>query len=89
MTAGVPTHFDRKPGDVLCLPCLTLCAARCWGVYTGTLLAFCALTAQALVIPAGQTGTVAVIQRFGSGLQLNLHFHTLALARPRASGPTT
>ena len=27
----------------------------------------------------GQTGTVIVIQRFGSGLQLNIHFHTLVL----------
>jgi hypothetical protein len=25
----------------------------------------------------GQTGTVTAIQRFGSGLQLNVHFHTL------------
>jgi hypothetical protein len=27
----------------------------------------------------GQGGCVTVIQRFGSGLQLNVHFHTLAL----------
>ena len=89
MTAGVPTHFDRKPGDVLCptLP-YALCRAVL-GVYTGRLLAFYALTARALGVRAGQTSTVAVIQSFGSGPQLNLHFHTLALARPRASGPTT
>jgi hypothetical protein len=31
------------------------------------------------VIGIGQTGTVTVIQRFGGGLQLNLHFHTLGL----------
>jgi hypothetical protein len=28
---------------------------------------------------AEQTGTLTVIQRFGSGLQLNAHFHTLVL----------
>jgi hypothetical protein len=30
-------------------------------------------------IPDGQTGTVTVIQRFGSALRLNVHFHTLVL----------
>jgi len=48
---------------------LTLPYAVCrtvLGVYTGTLLAFYALTAPALGMPAGQT--VTVIQRFGSGL---------------------
>src|SRR5262245_3485734 len=49
------------------------------GVFARTLLAFYARTARARGIPAGQTGTVTVIQRFGSGLQLNVHFHTLVL----------
>ena len=49
------------------------------GVYARTLLAFYAPSARALGVPDGQTGTVTVIQRFGSGLQLNLHFHTLVL----------
>ena len=49
------------------------------GVYARTLLAFYARTARARGIPGGQTGTVTVIQRFGSGLQLNVHFHTLVL----------
>jgi len=43
------------------------------------LLAFYARTARAHGIQDGQTGTVTVIQRFGSGLQLNIHFHTLVL----------
>jgi len=29
-------------------------------------------------IPAGRTGTVTAVQRFGGGLNLNVHFHTLA-----------
>ena len=49
------------------------------GVFTRTLLAFHARTARANGIRAGQTGTLTVIQRFGSGLQLNVHFHTLVL----------
>jgi len=62
------------------------------GVFARTLLAFCARTARALGIQDGQTGTVTVIQRFGSGLQLNVHFRTVVLdgvfgaARP---GPLT
>lgn len=62
------------------------------GVFARTLLAFYVRTARALGISDGQTGTVTVIQRFGSGLQLNVHFHTLVLdgvfsaARP---GPLT
>jgi hypothetical protein len=49
------------------------------GVYARVLVAFYARTARAHGIRDGQTGTVTVIQRFGSGLQLNLHFHTLVL----------
>jgi putative transposase len=49
------------------------------GVYARVLLAFYARTAGAHGIRDGQTGTVTVIQRFGSGLQLNIHFHTLVL----------
>jgi Putative transposase len=62
------------------------------GVFARTLVAFYVRTARALGIQDGQTGTVTVIQRFGSGLQLNVHFHTLVLdgvfsaARP---GPLT
>jgi hypothetical protein len=62
------------------------------GVYARGLLACYARTARSHGIRGGQTGTVTVIQRFGSGLQLNVHFHTLVLdgvfseARP---GPLT
>jgi hypothetical protein len=62
------------------------------GVYARGLLAFYARTARSHGIRGGQTGTVTVIQRFGGGLQLNVHFHTLVFdgafseARP---GPLT
>ena len=62
------------------------------GVNARGLLAFYARTARSHGIRGGQTGTVTVIQRFGSGLQLNVHFHTLVFdgvfseARP---GPLT
>jgi len=62
------------------------------GVYVRTLLAFYARTARLHGIQDGRTGTVTAIQRFGSGLQLNVHFHTLVLdgvfSQPR-SGPLT
>jgi hypothetical protein len=35
--------------------------------------------AQRQGIPAGRTGTVTAVQRFGGGLNLDVHFHTLAL----------
>jgi len=41
------------------------------GVYARGLLAFYARTVRSHAIRGGQTGTVTVIQRFGSGLQLN------------------
>src|SRR5215813_767545 len=46
------------------------------GVYVRTLLAFYARTARSHGIQGGRTGTVTAIQRFGSGLQLNVHFHS-------------
>ena len=30
-------------------------------------------------VPGGRTGSVTVMQRAGSGLNVNLHFHTLVL----------
>jgi hypothetical protein len=47
------------------------------GVYARALLAFYAQAAHRRGIAGGRT--VTVIQRFGGGLQLNLHFHTLVL----------
>jgi hypothetical protein len=49
------------------------------GVFARALLAFYKRSARAHGIRDGQTGTVTVIQRFGSGLQLNLHYHTVVL----------
>ena len=49
------------------------------GVFTRVLLAFYARNARTHGVSGGQTGTITVIQRFGSGLQLNVHFHTLVL----------
>jgi hypothetical protein len=49
------------------------------GVYVRALLAFYARTARAHGNQDGQTGTVTVIQHFASGLQLNIHYHTLVL----------
>ena len=34
-----------------------------------------------------QTGSLTVVQRFGSSLRLNVHFHTLAMAGVHATGP--
>jgi hypothetical protein len=49
------------------------------GVYARVLLDVCARGARERGIRDGRTGTVTVIQRSGSGLNLNVHFHTLAL----------
>jgi hypothetical protein len=48
-------------------------------VYVRALLDFYRRRAREQGIHGGRTGTVTVIQRFGSGLNLNVHFHTLAL----------
>src|SRR5712692_5327994 len=48
-------------------------------VYTRVLLDVYARGARAHGVPSGRTGSVTVMQRAGSGLNANLHFHTLAL----------
>jgi hypothetical protein len=48
-------------------------------VYTRVLLDVYARGARARGVPGGQTGSVTVMQRAGSGLNTNLHFHTLVL----------
>jgi len=53
-------------------------------VFARTLLASDARTARAIGIPDGLSGTVTVIQRFGSGLQFNVDFRTLVLDRSSA-----
>ena len=49
------------------------------GVYARALLAFQRRRAWQRGIRAGRSGCVTVIQRFGGGLNLNVHFHTLVL----------
>lgn len=48
-------------------------------VYTRVLLDVYARGARARGVPGGRTGSVTVMQRAGSGLNANLHFHTLVL----------
>jgi hypothetical protein len=48
-------------------------------VYTRALQGFYRRRASASCHRDGRTGTVTVIQRFGGALNLNVHFHTLAL----------
>ena len=48
-------------------------------VYTRALLGFHRKRAKASGHRGGRTGTVTVIQRFGGALNLNVHFHTLAV----------
>ena len=48
-------------------------------VYTRALLGFYRKRAEAAGQRDGRSGTVTVIQRFGGALNLNVHFHTLAV----------
>jgi hypothetical protein len=57
---------------------LELCRAVL-AVYTRALLGFYRKRAKASGHRGGRTGTVTVIQRFGGALNLNVHFHTLAV----------
>ena len=47
------------------------------GVYVRVLLGFQRHRARRYAVRDGRSGCVTVIQRFGGGLNLNLHFHTL------------
>ena len=49
------------------------------GVFVRTVLGAYRRRARRHGLRHGQGGCVTVIQRFGSGLELNIHFHTLAL----------
>lgn len=49
------------------------------GIYVRALLDFYRRQARQHGVPDGHTGTLTVIQRFGGGLNLNVHFHTLVL----------
>jgi hypothetical protein len=48
-------------------------------VFAGTLLGFQRRRARGLGIHDGRSGSLPVTQRFGSALNLNVHFHTLVL----------
>ena len=58
------------------------------GVYTRVLLDLYAQGARERGIHGGRTGTVTVIQRSASGLNVNVHFHTLALDGVFSEGHT-
>ncbi len=61
------------------------------GVFARTLLASYRQRAMRCGTVDGRTGTLTVIQRFGGGLNLNVHFHTLVLdgvfTEPVPGGP--
>ena len=61
------------------------------GVYLRAVLGWLRRRAQADGVPDGRGGAVAVIQRFGGALNLNVHVHALVLdgvfARDHAGGP--
>ena len=49
------------------------------GVFVRAVLAWYRRRARRAGIADGRSGTVTVVQRFGSGLELNVHFHALGL----------
>jgi hypothetical protein len=49
------------------------------GVFIRAVLGWYRRRARRAGITGGQSGTVTVVQRFGSGLELNVHFHVLGL----------
>src|SRR5262249_56773385 len=48
------------------------------GVFVRAVLGWYRRRARRAGIAGGRSGTVTVVQRFGSGLELNVHFHLLA-----------
>ena len=64
---------------VLCRAVLT--------IYTRALLAFERRRGRRRGVVDGRSGTVTAIQRFGGGVQLNVHFHTLLLEGVFAAAP--
>src|SRR5437867_1528411 len=49
------------------------------GVFIRAVLSWYRRRGRRAGVPDGQSGTVTVVQRFGSGLELNVHFHALGL----------
>jgi hypothetical protein len=64
----------------------TLCRAVL-AIYTRALLGFERRRARRRGIADGRSGTVTAIQRFGGGLQTNVHFHTLVFEGVYARAP--
>ena len=64
----------------------TLCRAVLT-IYTRTLLGFERRRGRRRGVVDGRSGTVTAIQRFGGGLQLNVHYHTLVLEGVFATAP--
>ena len=56
-------------------------------IYTRALLGFERRRGRRRGIADGRSGTVTAIQRFGGGLQLNVHFHTLVIEGVFATAP--
>ena len=56
-------------------------------IYTRALLGFERRRGRRRGIVDGRSGTVTAIQRFGGGLQVNVHFHTLVLEGVFATAP--
>jgi hypothetical protein len=49
------------------------------GVFVRAVLGWYRRRARCVGVADGRTGTVTVVQRFGSGLELNVHFHAIGL----------
>ncbi len=64
----------------------TLCRAVLT-IYTRALLGFERRRGRRRGVADGRSGTVTAIQRFGGGVQLNVHFHTLVLEGVFGSAP--
>src|SRR5262249_23218609 len=56
-------------------------------IYTRALLGFERRRSRRRGVADGRSGTVTAIQRFGSGVQLNVHYHTLVLEGVFAPAP--
>jgi hypothetical protein len=74
-----PLRYRLAWDHVLCRAVLT--------IYTRVLLGFERRRGRRRGIGDGRSGTVTAIQRFGSGIQLNVHFHTLVLEGVFATTP--
>src|SRR5216117_1926944 len=62
-------------------PCASVCSPcrAVLGVFIRAVLGWYRRRGRRGGVPDGQSGTVTVVQRFGSGLELNVHFHALSL----------